>query len=71
MSAFPLASLERILKENGAQRVSRNACVEFSIVLEEMTIHLSKEAAGLAEHAGRRTVNGDDVKLAKKRGLTL
>lgn len=68
MPEFPLAALERILKNQGASRVSRKACEEFSIILEEIAVHLAKEADTLAQHAGRRTIIAEDVRLAKKRG---
>ncbi len=68
MPEFPLAALEKILKNQGASRVSRKACVEFATILEDIATHLAKEANQLAEHAGRRTINANDVRLARKRG---
>jgi len=63
---LPLAPLERILKKAGAKRVSKPALVEFAHVILDYAHDLSSEAAALAEHAGRKTIIGSDVRLAKK-----
>lgn len=61
------ASLERILRNAGAERVSASAVAYLSEALEEYGEKLAKEAIGLARHAGRKTVKKEDVKLAAKR----
>ncbi len=62
-----LAPLERILKKNGADRVSKEALEEFADVLEDYIIRLSIEANALAKHAGRKTITDEDVKMAKRK----
>jgi len=69
MSELPLAPIERILKKAGASRVSKEACEEFSTVVEEVAFELAAETAALAKHAGRKTVLAKDVKLAKRKGF--
>ena len=61
------ASLERIMRKAGAQRVSATAVAELAEAMEEYGTRLSKEAVELARHAGRKTVKKEDVKLAARR----
>jgi len=35
-------------------------------ILEEYGLEISREAIKLAEHAGRKTVKAEDIKLAKE-----
>lgn len=58
---------ERILKNAGAKRVSQDALEEFATVMEEKLYAIAKEAAILAKHAGRKTIIGEDVRIAKRR----
>ncbi|MCD6403139.1 MAG: NFYB/HAP3 family transcription factor subunit [Candidatus Aenigmarchaeota archaeon] len=64
---LPIATVERILKKAGAKRVSKKGAEAFAEVLAEYVYKLSKEAAMLAEHAGRKTMLDVDVRLAKRR----
>jgi len=61
------ASLERIMRKAGAQRVSATAVETMAETLEEYGLKLSKEAIELVRHAGRKTVKREDVKLATRR----
>ncbi len=61
------ASLERILRNAGAERVSAGAVETMAETMEEYGLKLSKEAVELAKHAGRKTVKKEDVKLAARR----
>ncbi len=65
--ALTLAPLERILKNAGAQRVSKEALEEFANILEDHVTKLCVEANVLAKHAGRKTITEDDVKMAKRK----
>jgi len=67
MKKLPLAPFERLLKKAGAKRVSKSALVEFAEVIINYANDLSAKAAELAEHAGRKTIIGADIKLAKKK----
>ena len=56
----------RILKKSGAQRVSDESAVELRRVIEEIAEAIAKNAVDDANHAGRKTVKAEDVKLASK-----
>lgn len=66
---FPVLPFERILKRAGARRVSYDAAEELSKVVEEKIFKIAEEAAALAEHAGRKTVLAEDVRLARRKFL--
>jgi histone H3/H4 len=67
MSKLPLANMERLLKEGGAERVSEDAKEALAEVLEDHGLEIAKDAVLLSEHAARKTVRKEDVKLAAKR----
>jgi histone H3/H4 len=62
---LPLAAMERLLKNCGADRVSDDAKVALRDALEEFADTLGKHAIRLSNHAGRKTVKEEDIKLAK------
>jgi len=64
---IPLAVMEALLKESGAPRVSEDAKAALKEILENEAKKIGKEAVKLSLHAGRRTVLGQDVRLAKER----
>ncbi len=66
MAIIPFAPIERVIRSAGAQRVSEPAGIELTEILEEYGLAISKEAIKLAEHAGRKTVKAEDIKLAKE-----
>ena len=61
---IPLATMEQILKKSGAPRVSEEAKKELKDALENYANKISIKAIELSKHAKRRTVLGEDVKLA-------
>ncbi|HII72377.1 TPA: histone family protein [Candidatus Woesearchaeota archaeon] len=63
---IPLAIAERILKNAGAQRVSEEAKMAFSDVLRGIAEEIGNQASAIAKHAGRKTVQDEDIKLAAK-----
>ena len=63
---IPLAIAERILKNAGAQRVSEEAKIAFSDILKDISEDIGTQASRIAKHAGRKTVQDEDVKLAAK-----
>nr|AIF02891.1 putative histone-like transcription factor (CBF/NF-Y), archaeal histone related [uncultured marine thaumarchaeote KM3_15_E09]AIF05653.1 transcription factor CBF/NF-Y/histone domain-containing protein [uncultured marine thaumarchaeote KM3_186_C08] len=56
----------RILKKSGAQRVSDESANELRRVIEEIAEAVAKNAVDMSNHAGRKTVKAEDVKLASK-----
>ena len=63
---LPLAAMEKILKQCGAERVSDKAKVALKNVVEDLADEISVKAIQLANHAGRKTIKARDVKLASK-----
>jgi len=65
MAVLPLARVEKLIRKAGAERVSRDASKELGLVLEEQALEIAAKAVKLAKHAGRKTVNAENIRLAK------
>ena len=65
-STIPKASVARILIKAGAKRVSQEGADTFTEVLTDIALKISKKAAEISKHAGRKTIHEGDVKLAAK-----
>ena len=65
-SELGLTAMHRILKKSGAERVSDESANELRRVMEEIAESIAKNAVAMSNHAGRKTVKADDVKLASK-----
>jgi histone H3/H4 len=65
-SELGLSAMYRILKKAGAERVSDESADELRRVLEEIADTIAKSAVDMSSHAGRKTIRGEDVKLASK-----
>ena len=63
---IPLAAMEKILKQCGAERVSDKAKDALKAALEEKAEEIAQKAIRFAVHAGRKTVKEGDIKLAAK-----
>ena len=63
---LPLAAMEKILKQAGADRVSDKAKSALKQVIEEAAEQIAAQAVKLAVHAGRKTVKAGDIKLAAR-----
>ena len=66
ISLIPKAPTGRILLDNGASRVSKNAMNYFGEVLEEYALDISRKAVMISKHSGRKTVKAKDLRLAQK-----
>jgi histone H3/H4 len=66
--ALPIAAMERLLKDAGADRVGEDAKAALRDALEAHAIVLGRKAVDLAKHARRATVRAEDVRLAEKSG---
>ena len=64
MAELPLASVNRLIRNAGAERVSKDATVEFAKLLEAEGAKIAKKAVSLTKHAGRKTVKVDDIRQA-------
>jgi len=60
---LPLASIERIARKAGVERISAKAIGELEKIVEELGLELAREAANAARHAKRKTILKDDIKL--------
>ncbi len=66
ISVIPKAPVARILLEAGAKRVSADAVDAFAEVITELTEKIAVQASKNANHAGRKTVQEEDIKLAAR-----
>jgi DNA-binding protein len=66
-----LAAMYRFMKKSGAERVSDDAADELRKILEEVAAKVSSQALDLSNHAGRKTIKSEDVRLAAKNILKL
>lgn len=64
MTGLPLAPVERIIKNAGAERISADAAVELSLLMEQYGQSIVKEALKLTHHADRKTVTAHDIRMA-------
>jgi len=62
-----IASMHKICKKAGAERVSDSAAQELARILDEVGIKIAKEAFDYTMHAGRRTLKARDVKIASSK----
>ena len=63
---LPLAAMEKILKQCGADRVSDKAKIALKSTMEDIANDIAVRAVNLSKHAGRVTVKASDIKLAAK-----
>lgn len=64
MSELPLASVDRLIRKGGAERVSEGAAHLLGEHLEDVATDVAREAILFAEHAKRKTIKSGDIKLA-------
>jgi DNA-binding protein len=63
---LPIAAMGKLMKDNGADRVSNPAKKALKEELEIIAKDISLKAVIYANHAGRRTVKSSDIRLAAK-----
>ena len=66
---LPLAAMEKILKNVGADRVSDKAKEALKNVVEDIAEEIAQDAVKFAMHAGRKTVKARDIDIASKKVL--
>jgi histone H3/H4 len=60
---LPIAAMQRILRKNGVDRISKQALKELEKTVVELGLELAMEAATLARHAHRRTIKKEDIMI--------
>ena len=63
-SELGLSAMYRILKKAGAERVSDESADELRRVIEDVADNIAINAVDMASDAGRKSIKGEDVKLA-------
>ena len=63
---IPRATVARLLMKAGAQRVSIDAVVAFAEVIQNIAEDIGSQAARIAKHSGRKTIQEGDIRLAAK-----
>ncbi len=58
---LPIASIERIAKNAGIERIGQDAAKELAKDVEEIGEHLARDAAVAAQHAKRNTIMAEDI----------
>ena len=64
---IPIAPIDRIMHQEGAERVSEEAAKYLRDIIENIVRQIAREASELSKHAGRKTVTRDDIEFAVKR----
>ncbi|MHC1570536.1 MAG: histone family protein [Methermicoccaceae archaeon] len=66
---IPLSPVERLIRDAGAGnvRVSKSGSNALADILDEYGREIALEAIKLSKHAGRKTVKGEDIRLAYER----
>ncbi|MEJ5293496.1 MAG: histone family protein [Candidatus Methanosuratincola sp.] len=71
MTDLAISAMDRIMRKAGAERVSEEASEALREVLETLALEISRDAIALAKHAGRKTVNSEDIKMASRKLLAM
>ena len=66
-SEIAVATMHRLCKKAGAERVSEAAAKELAKALEEIGAKIAKEALDYAIHARRKTVKVEDIEIATRK----
>lgn len=61
-----LASVNRLVKKEGVERVSEDACKALAVALEEYARLVARRAKDYSAHAKRKTIRLEDIELALK-----
>ena len=64
--SISLMSIDRIMRNAGAEKLTKQAKETLRDFLEDKAREITRRAKELAIHAGRKTIDKEDVKLAVK-----
>ena len=67
MTEIPKAPVTRIVKKAGAERISKEAEEKIVEAVEAYACRLGTKVFDNANHAGRKTIQPEDVELATKK----
>ncbi len=69
MVEIPNSAIDRLIRKGGAERVAKSAIEILQRELEEYGVKLSKMAVEIAHHAGKKTIEGEDIILAIRKQI--
>jgi histone H3/H4 len=64
LTELPIATVSRIVKKAGIERIGKDASLALAGKAEAYIIKVAKDANALAVHAGRKTVKEEDIEMA-------
>ena len=70
-SEIGLASMHRLCKKAGAERVSEAATRELAKALEGIGVKIAKDALEYAVHSGRKTIKSEDIEIATRKVMEI
>ncbi len=63
---LPLAAMERLLRDFTGLRISEGAKAALKMEMERVAEDIAEKAARVAQHAGRKTIKDEDIRLVVK-----
>jgi len=67
MVEIPNSAIDRILRKGGVNRVSKSAIHALQKELEEYGVKIATIGYEIASHAGKKTIEGEDIVLAVRK----
>lgn len=64
MVDIPYSVVDRLIRKGGAERVASSAIYALQKELEEYGVQISRISTEFAQHAGKKTIDGEDIALA-------
>ncbi|MFX0206886.1 MAG: histone [Candidatus Hodarchaeota archaeon] len=64
-TGFAGARVEKIIRDAGAFRVSADAIASLNDIIANRGMEIAKYAVEIAGHSGRKTIKGEDIRLAE------
>ena len=64
-AGFAGARVEKLIRDAGAFRVSADAIASLNDIIANRGMEIAKYAVEIAGHSGRKTIKGEDIRLAE------
>jgi histone H3/H4 len=61
--SFSLYEMEQFIREAGAEKVTEDAVLRLEVEIEKLAEQMTERSRMYAQHAGRKTIKADDVRL--------